>query len=146
MPRETSSSSIPRRHSGGQGPCNRGCLAGSPSSWHSPLPSICSRRLFSGFSMPGAPASNCGRSRVVAVRVNPRRNIVAADAASPECLRELLAITELNEIHVTTREPADRRISIGFVYGVDADLTNTELLRGIVSATPVTAVTKEEAL
>ncbi|KAL3246506.1 hypothetical protein MRX96_057620 [Rhipicephalus microplus] len=58
-------------------------------------------------------------SCVMAVRVNHRRNIVAAHAASPECLRELLATANLN-----------------FMYGVDSvdgDLTNTEMHRGIVS-------------
>ncbi|KAH8033227.1 hypothetical protein HPB51_008437 [Rhipicephalus microplus] len=75
-------------------------------------------------------AALAGRPRVVAVHVNHHHNIVAADAASPECLRELLTIAELNGIPVTAREPADRHVSTGFMYGVDGNLTNTELLRG----------------
>ncbi|KAH8028940.1 hypothetical protein HPB51_020728 [Rhipicephalus microplus] len=58
-----------------------------------------------------------GWSGVEAVRVNHRRNIVAADVASPECLRELFTKAQLNRIPVTTKEPADRRVSTGFVYG-----------------------------
>ncbi|KAH7931955.1 hypothetical protein HPB51_029637 [Rhipicephalus microplus] len=88
-------------------------------------------------------AALAGWPGVVVVRVNHRRNIVAADTASPERLHELLTITELNGMPVTTREPADSRVSTGFVYGVDGDLTNAELLRGIASAAPVTAATRE---
>ncbi|KAL3188026.1 hypothetical protein MRX96_004261 [Rhipicephalus microplus] len=102
-----------------------------------------------GSSFRGSPhlvlagAALAGRPGVVAVRVNHRRNIVAADAVSPECLRELLTIAELNRIPIIAREPTNRHISTSFVYDVDGDFTNTELLRGIVSAAPVTAATRE---
>ncbi|KAH7958066.1 hypothetical protein HPB51_027949 [Rhipicephalus microplus] len=81
-----------------------------------------------------------GQPGVVAVHVYHRRNIVAADVASLECLHEPLTIAELNGIPVTAREPADRRVSTGFVYG---HLTDTELLRGIISAIPVSVETME---
>ncbi|KAH7957499.1 hypothetical protein HPB52_019396 [Rhipicephalus sanguineus] len=58
---------------------------------------------------------------------------------------ELLAIRELGGVPVTAREPADRRSSTGFVYGVDGDLTNAELLAGITSAVPVLSATREGA-
>ncbi|KAL3189221.1 hypothetical protein MRX96_002893 [Rhipicephalus microplus] len=67
------------------------------------------------------------RPDVTAVRVNHRRNIVAADAAMPVCLSELLTINDLNGIPVVAREPADRRSSVGFLHDVDGDLTYLEL-------------------
>ncbi|KAH7963580.1 hypothetical protein HPB52_021656 [Rhipicephalus sanguineus] len=85
------------------------------------------------------------RPGVTAVRVNHRLNIVAADASTPSCLSELLAIRELGGVPVTAREPVDRRSSTGFVYGVDGDLTNAELLAGITSAVPVLSATREGA-
>ncbi|KAH7968588.1 hypothetical protein HPB52_009845 [Rhipicephalus sanguineus] len=89
-----------------------------------------------GGSFSGSPrltlaAALAKRPGVLAVRVNHRLNIVAADASTPTCLSELLAIRELGGVPVTAREPADRRSSTGFVYGVDGDLTNAELLAGI---------------
>ncbi|KAL3180093.1 hypothetical protein MRX96_037476 [Rhipicephalus microplus] len=94
-----------------------------------------------GGSFRGSPRmALAGLPGTMAVRVNYRRNIVAA---SPECLRKLLTIAELHGSPVTAREPADRRVSTGFVCGVDGDLNNTELLRGIASAAPVTAATRE---
>ncbi|KAH7957490.1 hypothetical protein HPB52_019268 [Rhipicephalus sanguineus] len=77
------------------------------------------------------------RPGVLAVRVNHRRNIVAADASTPACLSELLTIKKLGGVPVTAREPADRRASNGYVYGVDGDITDAELLAGITSAVPV---------
>ncbi|KAH7973256.1 hypothetical protein HPB52_023321 [Rhipicephalus sanguineus] len=85
------------------------------------------------------------RPGVLAVRVNHRRNIVAADASTPACLSELLAIREVGVVPVTAREPADRRTSIGFVYGVDGDTTDAELLAGVISAVPVLSATREGA-
>ncbi|KAH7971709.1 ice-structuring glycoprotein [Rhipicephalus sanguineus] len=103
-----------------------------------------------GGSFSGSPrltlaAALAKRPGVTAVRVNHRLNIVAADASTPSCLSELLAIRELGGVPVTAREPADRRSSTGFVYGVDGDLTNAELLAGITSAVPVLSATREGA-
>ncbi|KAH7976891.1 hypothetical protein HPB52_021021 [Rhipicephalus sanguineus] len=103
-----------------------------------------------GGSFSGSPrltlaAALAKRPGVLAVRVNHRLNIVAADASTPTCLSELLAIRELGGVPVTAREPADRRSSTGFVYGVDGDLTNAELLEGITSALPVRSATREGA-
>ncbi|KAH7955408.1 hypothetical protein HPB52_000830 [Rhipicephalus sanguineus] len=63
------------------------------------------------------------RPGVLAVRVNHRRNIVAADASA--CLSELLTIKELGGVPVTAREPADRRASTGYVYGAVPVLSAT---------------------
>ncbi|KAH7952237.1 hypothetical protein HPB52_020342 [Rhipicephalus sanguineus] len=103
-----------------------------------------------GSSFSGSPrltlaAALAKRPGVTAVRVNHRLNIVAADASTPTCLSEFLAIRELGGVPVTAREPADRRSSTGFVYGVDGDLTNAELLAGITSAVPVLSATREGA-
>ncbi|XP_049269186.1 uncharacterized protein LOC125757613 [Rhipicephalus sanguineus] len=73
------------------------------------------------------------RPDVVAVRINHRRNIVAADASTQPCLSELLTIKELNGIPVTARVPADRRTSVGFVHGVDGEPSDKQLLEGITS-------------
>ncbi|KAH7956395.1 hypothetical protein HPB52_008860 [Rhipicephalus sanguineus] len=105
---------------------------------------------YPGGSFSGSPrltlaAALAKRPGVLAVRVNHRLNIVAADASTPTCLSELLAIRELGGVPVTARAPADRRSSTGFVYGVDSDLMNTELLAGITSAVPVLSATREGA-
>ncbi|KAH7943861.1 hypothetical protein HPB52_012004 [Rhipicephalus sanguineus] len=88
-------------------------------------------------------AGLAGRPGVAAVRVNHLRNVVAADATTPECLAGLLSISELHDIPVTAREPADRLSCLGFVYGVDGDLADSELIRAIASSAPVTAATRE---
>ncbi|XP_037502332.1 uncharacterized protein LOC119376647 [Rhipicephalus sanguineus] len=88
-------------------------------------------------------AGLAGRPGVAAVRVNHLRNVVAADATTPECLAGLLSISELHDIPVTAREPADRRSCLGFVYGVDGDLADSELIGAIASSAPVTAATRE---
>ncbi|KAH7931462.1 hypothetical protein HPB52_025650 [Rhipicephalus sanguineus] len=103
-----------------------------------------------GGSFSGSPrltlaAALAKRPGVLSVRVNHRLNIVAADASTPTRLSELLAIRELGGVPVTAREPTDRRSSTGFVYGVDGDLTNAEMLAGITSAVPVLSATREGA-
>ncbi|KAH7973016.1 hypothetical protein HPB52_020433 [Rhipicephalus sanguineus] len=98
---------------------------------------------FSGSLRLTLAAALAKRPGALAVRVNHRRNIVAADASTPTCLSELLAIRELGGVPVTAREPADRRSSTGFVYGVDGDLMNAELLAGITSTVPVLSATRE---
>nr|XP_054921490.1 uncharacterized protein LOC129382122 [Dermacentor andersoni] len=71
-----------------------------------------------GGAFKGAPrlelaATLSSRAGVAAVRVNHRRNIVAADTTTRECQEELLAITELRGISVTARLPAVRGQSTG---------------------------------
>ncbi|KAH7982908.1 hypothetical protein HPB52_008092 [Rhipicephalus sanguineus] len=83
------------------------------------------------------------RPDVVAVRINHRRNIVAADASTQPCLSELLTIKELNGIPVTARVPADRRTSVGFMHGVDGQPSDKQLLEGITSTVPVVAATRQ---
>ncbi|KAL3214112.1 hypothetical protein MRX96_007240 [Rhipicephalus microplus] len=78
-----------------------------------------------------------------AVYVNHRQNIVAADAAVPACLSELLIIKELSSVAVTAREPADRRSSVGFLHGIDGDLTDSELTAGLALTVPILAASKE---
>ncbi|KAH7984570.1 hypothetical protein HPB52_022291 [Rhipicephalus sanguineus] len=80
---------------------------------------------------------------VADIRVNHHRNIVAVDATSQECLTLLLALTELRDIPVTAREPADRHTSMGFIHGVDGDPAEDTLLPGLQSAVPVLAATRE---
>ncbi|KAH7962693.1 hypothetical protein HPB52_017513 [Rhipicephalus sanguineus] len=80
---------------------------------------------------------------VADIRVNHHRNIVAVDATSQECLTLLLALTELRDIPITAREPADGHTSMGFIHGVDEDPAEDTLLPGLQSAVPVLAATKE---
>ncbi|KAL3188134.1 hypothetical protein MRX96_004130 [Rhipicephalus microplus] len=101
-----------------------------------------------GSSFTGSPrltleAALAKRPGVMAVRVNHRRNIVAADAATPACVTELLSITELSGVPVTARELVDRGSSVCFLHGVDGDLTDSELAAGLVSPVPVLVSNKE---
>ncbi|KAL3183081.1 hypothetical protein MRX96_006863 [Rhipicephalus microplus] len=77
------------------------------------------------------------RPGVAAIRVNQKRNIVAADATTRECLEQLLTIRELKGIPVTAKEPADHKTSTGFLHGVDGEPAVDSLLPGIQSAVPV---------
>ncbi|KAL3243471.1 hypothetical protein MRX96_020535 [Rhipicephalus microplus] len=80
---------------------------------------------------------------VAAIRVNQHRNVVAVDVTSQECLVKLLALTELKGIPVTTRQPADRRTSMGFIHGVDGDAADENLLSGLQSAVRVLSAFRE---
>ncbi|KAH7975585.1 hypothetical protein HPB52_003535 [Rhipicephalus sanguineus] len=77
------------------------------------------------------------RRGIIKVRVNRRRNIVAADVPSRKCLEELLGVTELCGIPVCARVPADRRYSTGYLHGVEGDPADDELLQCIESNVPV---------
>ncbi|KAH7943733.1 hypothetical protein HPB52_010992 [Rhipicephalus sanguineus] len=81
--------------------------------------STCSFHSFPRFSLVQALSSRPG---VAAIRVNQHRNIVAVDVTFRGCLKQHLALTELQGIPVTAREPADHRSSVGFVHGVDGNL------------------------
>ncbi|KAL3183234.1 hypothetical protein MRX96_034284 [Rhipicephalus microplus] len=85
----------------------------------------------------------CARPGVAAIRVNQKRNIVAADAITRECLEQLLTIKELKGIRVTAKEPADHRTSTGFLHGVDGEPAADGLLPGIQSAVPVLSAARE---
>ncbi|KAL3198245.1 hypothetical protein MRX96_044472, partial [Rhipicephalus microplus] len=52
---------------------------------------------------------------VAEIRVNHRQNIVAEDATTRKGLEELLAISELQSIPVTAKEPADLRTSTSYL-------------------------------
>ncbi|KAL3242248.1 hypothetical protein MRX96_021294 [Rhipicephalus microplus] len=83
------------------------------------------------------------RPGVAAIRVNHKRNIVAADATTRECLEQLLNIKELKGIPVTAKEPADHKTSTGFLHGVDGEPAVDSLLPGIKSAVPVLSAARE---
>ncbi|XP_065311912.1 mucin-19-like [Dermacentor albipictus] len=101
-----------------------------------------------GGAFKGAPrlelaATLSSRAGVAAVRVNHRRNIVAADTTTRECQEELLAITELRGISVTARLPAVRGQSTGYLHGVDGLPEDADLLGAIVSTVPVLSATRD---
>ncbi|KAL3207680.1 hypothetical protein MRX96_052654 [Rhipicephalus microplus] len=77
------------------------------------------------------------------VRVNTKKNIVAADASTPEWMNRLLATSELAGIPVTARLPADRSQSSGVVQGVDGDYTDEALLAAVSSDVPVIAARRQ---
>ncbi|XP_075534520.1 uncharacterized protein LOC142568487 [Dermacentor variabilis] len=79
---------------------------------------------------------------VSAVRVNTKRNIVAADATSQACLERLLATTELRGIPVAARPPAVRGNSTGFIHGIDDETTDAELAGAIESSVPILSATR----
>ncbi|KAH7936226.1 hypothetical protein HPB52_020168 [Rhipicephalus sanguineus] len=80
---------------------------------------------------------------VATIRVNHKRNVMAADATTRECLEQLLNIKELKGIPVTAKEPADYKSSTGFLQGVDGEPTAESLLPGFKSTVPVLAATRE---
>ncbi|KAH7973252.1 hypothetical protein HPB52_023266 [Rhipicephalus sanguineus] len=82
------------------------------------------------------------RNGVSAIRINHKRNIVAA-AVTTECLEQLLAVKELKGILVSAREPSDHRTSTGFLHGADGEPTDASLLPGIDSSVPVLSATRE---
>ncbi|KAL3248101.1 hypothetical protein MRX96_056674 [Rhipicephalus microplus] len=77
---------------------------------------------------------------VIKMRVNSRQNIVAANVSSRECLEEILGVTELCGMPVSTRIPADRGYSTGYLHGVERDLGDHELLQRIESSVPMVSV------
>ncbi|KAH8031791.1 hypothetical protein HPB51_020862 [Rhipicephalus microplus] len=85
------------------------------------------------------------RPGVAAIPVNQKRNIVAPDATTRECLEQLLTIKEVKGIPVTAKEPADHRTSTGFLHGVDREPAANSLLPGIQSAVPVISAAMEGA-
>ncbi|KAH6926967.1 hypothetical protein HPB50_024307 [Hyalomma asiaticum] len=80
---------------------------------------------------------------VRAVRVNTKKNIVAADAATEEWRGRLLAVTELAGIPVGARLPADRTRSSGILQGILGDHPDEELLAGLESEVPVLAARRQ---
>ncbi|KAL3228677.1 hypothetical protein MRX96_023808 [Rhipicephalus microplus] len=84
------------------------------------------------------------RPGVAAIRVNQKRNNVAADATTREFLEQLLTIKELKGIPVTAKEPADHKTSTGFLHGVNGEPAVDSLLPGIQSAVPVLSAAREK--
>ncbi|KAL3204364.1 hypothetical protein MRX96_041235 [Rhipicephalus microplus] len=78
-----------------------------------------------------------------AIRVNQKRNIVAADATRRKCLEQLLTIKDLKGIPVTAKEPADHKTRTGFLHGVGGEPVADSLLPGIQSAVPVLSAARE---
>ncbi|KAH6919671.1 hypothetical protein HPB50_029343 [Hyalomma asiaticum] len=77
------------------------------------------------------------------VRVNTKKNVVAADAITPDWRDRLLATTELAGIPVNARMPADRTQSSGIVQGILGNYTEEELLAGVQSDVPVLAAKRQ---
>ncbi|KAH6938414.1 hypothetical protein HPB50_009144 [Hyalomma asiaticum] len=77
------------------------------------------------------------------VRVNTKKNIVAADAATAEWRERLLGITELAGIPVGARLPADRTRSSGILQGILGDHSEEELLAGLESEVLVLAARRQ---
>ncbi|KAL3245901.1 hypothetical protein MRX96_058107 [Rhipicephalus microplus] len=98
---------------------------------------------FSGFPRLILAQALSARPGVAAIRVNQKRNIVAADATTRECLEQLLTIKELKGIPVTAKEPADHSTSTGFLHGVDGEAVADSLLPGIQSAVPEHSAVRE---
>lgn len=101
-----------------------------------------------GGAFRGAPrlvlaAALSARPDVAVVRVNHKRNIVAADTTTQACLEELMAVTELHGIPVTARLPVERGRSTGFLYGVDTKPADKDLLEAIESSVLVVSATRE---
>ncbi|KAH7984534.1 hypothetical protein HPB52_022232 [Rhipicephalus sanguineus] len=72
-----------------------------------------------------------GRPGVADIRVNHKRNIVAAD------------VTSRDRLPVAAREPADRRTSTGLLHGVDGEPAGDSLLPAIQSPVPVLSASRE---
>lgn len=77
------------------------------------------------------------------MRVNHKRNIVAADSTMRACLEELMAVTELHGIPVTARLPASCGKSTGFLHGVGGGTADRNLLEAIEYSVPVLSATRE---
>ncbi|KAL1472047.1 hypothetical protein MTO96_004196 [Rhipicephalus appendiculatus] len=75
------------------------------------------------YSMPG----------VKEMRVSTKKNIVAADAATPEWAERLLATSEIIGMPVIARLPAHRSQSSGVVQGVDGNYADDDLLANVSS-------------
>ncbi|KAH7966156.1 hypothetical protein HPB49_014068 [Dermacentor silvarum] len=77
------------------------------------------------------------------VRVNTKKNIVAADAASPEWTEHLLATSEIAGMPVTARLPTDRTQSSGVVQGVHGNYADEDLLAAVSSKVRVVAAKRQ---
>ncbi|KAH7936349.1 hypothetical protein HPB52_021555 [Rhipicephalus sanguineus] len=84
-------------------------------------------------------ASGAGMCVIDAAR---RRNIVAANVSSRECIDEILGGTELCGIPLSARLPADRGYSTGYLHGMEGDLTDDELLQSIESSVPLVSAAR----
>ncbi|KAL3184454.1 hypothetical protein MRX96_031746 [Rhipicephalus microplus] len=102
---------------------------------------------------PGDSFRNCPRQTiaqalslhpgVAAIWVNQQRNMIAVDVTSQDCLEQLLSLTEHKKIPVTTRQPAHCRTSLVFLYGVDDDAADKNLLPRLQSAARVLSASRE---
>ncbi|KAH6944317.1 hypothetical protein HPB50_002690 [Hyalomma asiaticum] len=77
------------------------------------------------------------------VRVNTAKNVVAADAITPDWRDRLLATTELAGIPINARMPADRTQSSGIMQGILGNYAEEELLAGVQSDVPVLAAKRQ---
>ncbi|KAH7959044.1 hypothetical protein HPB49_007664 [Dermacentor silvarum] len=77
------------------------------------------------------------------VRVNTKKNIVAADAASPEWTEHLLATPEIAGMPVIARLPADRTQSSDVVQGAHGNYADEDLLAAVSSTVRVVAAKRQ---
>ncbi|XP_037529321.1 uncharacterized protein LOC119406663 [Rhipicephalus sanguineus] len=78
---------------------------------------------------------------VVRVRVNFRRNVVAADTPTGSPLDPLLSISDICGIAVRARQAANNTCS-GIIFGVDTALGEEEIRENISSNLPVTSCSR----
>lgn len=79
---------------------------------------------------------------VVRVRVNFRRNVVAADVPIGSPLEPLLAITDICGISVRARRASNNNTCSGIIFGVDTALGEDDIRKNIASDLPVTACSR----
>lgn len=93
------------------------------------------RAAFAKLASDAIAAQLTAQPGVLDVRVNTRRNVVAADAATVETLGTLLATTNIGGIEVSPREPSSS--STGVIVVDDATITAETIASSLESPVPV---------
>lgn len=75
--------------------------------------------------------------QILEVRLNPRRNVVAVDAANQHIIEKLLQVTDICGIQVRPYIPRGPHTSVGVISGVDADIPDDELMKEITATKDV---------
>nr|XP_037280370.1 uncharacterized protein LOC119173680 [Rhipicephalus microplus] len=121
----------------------RASTSQGPAAHTGPRPATESTAMLAHVAPGTSNAPTATQTATAGVRVNTKKNIVAADASTPEWMNRLLATSELAGIPVTARLPADRSQSSGVVQGVDGDYTDEALLAAVSSDVPVIAARRQ---
>ncbi|KAL3197461.1 hypothetical protein MRX96_014630 [Rhipicephalus microplus] len=121
----------------------RASTSQGPAAHTGPRPATESTAMLAHVAPGTSNAPTATQTAPAGVRVNTKKNIVAADASTPEWMNRLLATSELAGIPVTARLPADRSQSSGVVQGVDGDYTDEALLAAVSSDVPVIAARRQ---